>query len=65
MNPGFERILKEKHAMMAAEASRNPDLHPGPSAMTNLPLGMTMENCVQQNQIVFCRDHNLLEDAVI
>ena len=64
MNPGFDRIFKEKQALLAADASRNADMNPAPSAL-NLPAGMTIENCVQHNQIVFCRDHNLLEEAVI
>jgi hypothetical protein len=64
MNPGFDKILKNRKALMPDGNSRNVD-GPGGGASANGTMagGPSMENCVQESSIIFCRDPNLLEDA--
>ena len=63
MNPGYDRFQKSSRQLALAD-SRNGEVGlVGGSFM--LPGGGTIENCVPEQQVVFCRDPSLLEESAI
>lgn len=63
MNPGYDRFQKSSKALKNQESRNQEGLAATGSAV--LPSGVTMESCVQEKAIVFCRDPSLIEDAQV